>query len=891
MIRIFHSLRNGSNIIINNQIKSLPSSKGFRTLTTITNNIGTNNNINYNHSNNNISNNSSNNNNKNNNNNKFKLLNKNENFDKKEFFLTNTTINAKTIQVKAEDIREKLIENINEANKFLEIETEPINMEGLRSFKIIKIDSKFLKQTSKQNSNSKKILKLVIDNIEHNVLIEGNPTIKHLTTPSVLLEFGLINKLPTKPTTTMPSPINTSKQSKKLENYIAYDTESNRLPNSLLVNDFNYDKIILNQHSYAMDTDTISVQQILKQLCQQHSIGNELNEIDFKNCLEEYERELAIASPKTLISIKIEKDFYKRILNHLKDCFEEYEKKLALEKKKNNNILDSDNNNNNNNNYKELEEEVEMEEKKNQVDINLKRVADLSEPHKWYPEARRFKRHIILHVGPTNSGKTYNALKRLMESESGVYCGPLRLLAHEIYDKMVENGLDTSLMTGQLRINNPNSTHSSCTIEMVSTDKMVEVAVIDEFQLMSDITRGQSWTRAILGIPAVELHLCGDNTSIELVKRMCEITGDILTINNYERLSTLVVDETPITTLESIKKGDCLICFKKKDILFYKNFLEGQGLKCAIVYGSLPPTTRVKQAKLFNTDENIDVLIATDAIGMGLNLNIGRVIFLTLKKFDGESLRELYASEVKQIAGRAGRFGTKYPIGTVTTLTTKGLEKIRKDWESPNIISDRAGLFPTPEQIERFSQLPQCENLTFSQILSEFLENTNIDKHYFLSNFDEFISIAKITDLSPMSIKDKFIFAQCPIGNTKNESSVSHYSSYANNYSNDKKVHLLFDIDKIETAEQKFLKSRENKRFSEFLETLESFYRITDIYLWLSNYFPNHFVEVKKAIELSDIITSKISLVLEQQIQRKKKDIKFKKFSRPNKIKDKNNNK
>ncbi|KAM9949027.1 hypothetical protein ACTFIT_010229 [Dictyostelium discoideum] len=636
-----------------------------------------------------------------------------------------------------------------------------------------------------------------------------------------------------------------------------------------------------------MDTNSISIQQILKQICDENSIGTKLNEIDFKNCLEEFENELAIASPKTLISLKIEEIYQKKILGLLRSTFKEKEQEIKRNKNKNK-IENEENekvkvsdqekeekeNDEENDEYEEDEDEDDEEDEEDEK--NLKILSDLREPHKWYTEARKFKRNIILHVGPTNSGKTYNALKRLMESESGVYCGPLRLLAHEVYDKMNENGLDTSLMTGQLRINNPNSTHSSCTIEMVSTDKMVEVAVIDEFQLMSDTIRGQSWTRAILGIPAVELHLCGDNTAIELVKKICEITGDTLTINNYERLSTLVIDEEPIASMGDIKKGDCLICFKKKDIIFYKNYLEKQGLKCAVVYGSLPPTTRVQQAKLFNTDESVDVLIATDAIGMGLNLNIGRVIFLTLKKYDGEVDRELYASEVKQIAGRAGRFGTKYPVGSVTTFTRKDLAKIRKDWQSPNIISDRAGISPLSQQIEKFSLLPQCKNLKFSEVLTEFMENTNIDKHYFLGNFQEFITIAQITDFTTMSVKDKFLFSQCPLSNSKNEIPTSHYIKYALGYSKDRKVNLGFDIDKINNAEKRFNESPDDtKKFSEYLSTLESYYSVTDIYLWLSNYFPTHFIQVKNAIELSELISQRISLVLEQQIQKNKKNYKI----------------
>jgi hypothetical protein len=132
----------------------------------------------------------------------------------------------------------------------------------------------------------------------------------------------------------------------------------------------------------------------------------------------------------------------------------------------------------------------------------LSQTADLRHPHQWYPVARAMKRKIIFHAGPTNSGKTYNAIRALKDSWSGIYCGPLRLLALEVFESLNMDGVSTSLLTGQERREMPFAKHVSCTVEMVDVETLVDVAVIDEIQMIGDDSRGASWTRALLGIPA-----------------------------------------------------------------------------------------------------------------------------------------------------------------------------------------------------------------------------------------------------------------------------------------------------------------------------------------------------------------------------------------------------
>lgn len=525
---------------------------------------------------------------------------------------------------------------------------------------------------------------------------------------------------------------------------------------------------------------------------------------------------------------------------------------------------------------------------------------DLRRPHEWYPLARRMKRKIIMHVGPTNSGKTHSALEKLKLAKSGVYCAPLRLLAEQVFEKMNEDGVACNLVTGEKIIeldelgeedrrilseggdeamamlystkkilrdeisdgvdsrgddgDDIDSTskvsetfgeiskkvgksssgpvrHVSCTVEMSDVRREVDVALIDEYQLISDESRGWAWTRALLGIPAREIHLCGDTSGIDLVKSLLLPTGDEVAVHHYDRLSPLVVSRRPLLRplysfhsssssapksrrnrekhhhlynqhdwIRELRSGDAVIVFSRKAVFQHKKMIESAlGTRVSVVYGSLPPETRSLQAKKFNriegdeqnseNSENADfdspsnshaefdsehdlhskisspshmsssskvsleskkskssfssptsstqsskshsnspsnvgigsvngvgdnkILVATDAIGLGLNLNIRRIIFSSLRKFDGIEMRDLRAPEVRQIGGRAGRFGSLYPAGEVTCIHSRGIPFIQYAFNEPVVPHTKAGLFPTFEHIE-----------LFENALSQYILNT-----------------------------------------------------------------------------------------------------------------------------------------------------------------------
>lgn len=286
-------------------------------------------------------------------------------------------------------------------------------------------------------------------------------------------------------------------------------------------------------------------------------------------------------------------------------------------------------------------------------------------PKDFYPEARKIKRRFFLHLGDTNTGKTYNALQRLKQSGNGLYLAPLRILALENFERLNSEGVRCNLLTGEEEIRVDGASHSSCTVEKADIDRLYEVAIIDEVQLLADLQRGDAWTRAILGLRCPEIHLCGALSAKEQLIRMIGDCGDELEIREYSRLVPLKVERRNVRP-DDVQKGDALVAFSKRRVLELSRYFGGRGITNSVIYGDLPPEVRRMQYSAFVSGEN-QILISTDAIGMGVNLPIRRIVFTDIKKFDGEEVRFLSSQEVKQIAGRAGRIGI-YEVGYVACM-------------------------------------------------------------------------------------------------------------------------------------------------------------------------------------------------------------------------------
>lgn len=276
-------------------------------------------------------------------------------------------------------------------------------------------------------------------------------------------------------------------------------------------------------------------------------------------------------------------------------------------------------------------------------------------PKDEYVEARSIDRMIYIHLGDTNTGKTYNAVERLKTAHKGIYLAPLRILALENFEKLNNDGTICDLLTGEEQIIKVGSSHVSCTIEMVNLQEYYDIAVIDEIQMIKDPHRGIAWSKALLGLKCGELHICGASNAKKILEIIINDCGDKYTIKEYTRDIPLKVENIDFN-YNDIQEGDAIVVFSKKRVLEIAGRYSSIGIKTSIIYGDLPPQVRKIQYEQF-TNKVAKVLVTTDAIGMGVNLPIRRIIFMSIRKFDGEEVRELTSQEVKQVSGRAGRRG------------------------------------------------------------------------------------------------------------------------------------------------------------------------------------------------------------------------------------------
>ncbi len=335
-------------------------------------------------------------------------------------------------------------------------------------------------------------------------------------------------------------------------------------------------------------------------------------------------------------------------------------------------------------------------------------------PKDEYPEARAMRRHFVIHLGGTNTGKTYAGFQRLRRAPTGVYLAPLRLLALEAQETLLKAGVECGLTTGEEEDLREEDTHVAATAEKLDLKRRWDAAVIDECQMIADPQRGYAWTRAILGVLAEEVHLCAAPEARDILIRLIESCADSYEIEVHQRRTPLICMNRTVDP-QRVQPGDALITFSKVGVLSVAEDLRQHGKEPAIIYGALPYATRRRQMEGFLAGE-MEYVVSTDAIGMGLNLPIRRIIFLETEKFDGVERRELKPEEIRQIAGRAGRFGM-YPKGYVGAA--RDLEIIRAGLEAavPQIDHAVAGFsdlvlraeFDLLEVLTQWNQMPTVE--------------------------------------------------------------------------------------------------------------------------------------------------------------------------------------
>lgn len=510
------------------------------------------------------------------------------------------------------------------------------------------------------------------------------------------------------------------------------------------------------------------------------------------------------------------------------------------------------------------------------------KVADMRFPAEWYPQARSIQRTIHLHVGPTNSGKTYQALKRLEASKSGFYAGPLRLLAQEVYHRFTANGTTCSLVTGDdVKIPEVGvSPIVSNTVEMVNLGQTYDVGVIDEIQMIGDSRRGWAWTRAVLGARAKELHLCGEQRVVPLIRQIAALTGDKLEIHRYDRLNPLkVMDRSLRGDLKNLQKGDCLVAFSRLGIHALKADIEKvTGKRAAIVYGSLPAEIRTQQASLFNDPNNeYDYLVASDAIGMGLNLSCKRVIFETLVKRVPGGLVRLSVPEIKQIAGRAGRYrsaaqqgngnsaeddGTN--VGYVSSLEEVDLPYIHQAMaiEPPPITA--AGLFPPEPIFQNFAAyFPQSIPLEY--IIKRVIEVSQVHPLFFVCDPHGQLSNAEVIDtVSGLRFEDQMTFMAAPM-HTRDISSRGVACAFAQCVAEHSGGRLLDIPDlNLEVLEEPVSGNKE------YLHDLEILHKSVILYSWLSFRFGGVFTDRTLAAHVKELVEERMVRALTEFSANKK---------------------
>ncbi len=347
------------------------------------------------------------------------------------------------------------------------------------------------------------------------------------------------------------------------------------------------------------------------------------------------------------------------------------------------------------------------------------------------------KNKITAVLGPTNTGKTYLAIETMLSFDSGMIGFPLRLLAREVYDKIIKkiNPSKVALITGEEKIIPVNAKYYLCTVESMPIDKNLEFVAIDEVQMCADHERGHIFTDRLLNLRGEKLTmLMGSSTIKNIIINLNEDTEFI----NKERLSKLSYKGHK--KISRIDRKTAIIAFSSEEVYAIAELVRRQKGGAAIVMGSLSPKTRNAQVELYQSGD-VDFLVATDAIGMGINMDLENVYFSNLKKFDGKKLRRLNLSEIGQIAGRAGRYLNDGNFGItgdckeinaeeVELLESHKFEEIKTlIWRNSNLnFNNASSLIKSLDEKPNRGWLKRVNECEDEKVLKYFLKNLSTHK-------------------------------------------------------------------------------------------------------------------------------------------------------------------
>lgn len=327
------------------------------------------------------------------------------------------------------------------------------------------------------------------------------------------------------------------------------------------------------------------------------------------------------------------------------------------------------------------------------------------------PQRAAQPEEIVAHVGPTNSGKSFDALQALAERGAGTYAAPLRMLAQEAYLSLCDLiGADkVGLRTGEERIN-PDAPVLCCTTEVAPMQG--DLLVVDEAHWAAEEARGWAWTSLLAAAEYRSLRIISSNDALPLLHR---IFGQDLQVRHHQRLGDLSWAGT--IDISDLRRGDVVVAFSRRSVLHLGGMLASQRgqEKVAVLYGAMPADSRRDQLQRLR-DGRAEICVCTDVIGHGLNLPVSRIVFAETAKFDGNERRSLLPWEVAQIAGRAGRYGLA-GSGEVGILSGS-------PWYRPSPTTAQTGMAPSvlvSEGVRGFSFIdyawvrPRLEDLQVSQ--------------------------------------------------------------------------------------------------------------------------------------------------------------------------------
>ena len=361
---------------------------------------------------------------------------------------------------------------------------------------------------------------------------------------------------------------------------------------------------------------------------------------------------------------------------------------------------------------------------------------------------------IIALLGPTNTGKTYVAIEKMLEYESGIFGLPLRLLAREVYDKCVRKiGIEkVALITGEEKIIPATSSYFICTVESMPKDKLVDFVAIDEIQMCGDRERGHIFTDRLLNFRGQKITMFLGSQVVENIIK--NLVGKV-EIEKKERFSKLSYNG--YKKVSRLDRKVAIIAFSVEEVYALAELVRRQKGGAAVIMGSLSPKTRNSQVELYQSGD-VDYLIATDAIGMGLNMDINEIYFSNFKKFDGKKTRRLNLVEISQIAGRAGRYKNDGFFGTTgdcENINPDEVEKLENHTlpETKIIYWRNSDLdFKTPEKLitslelkPTDSNLIRCHDSLDESVLRYFLKKGG-DNNLYSKNLELLWECCQIPD-------------------------------------------------------------------------------------------------------------------------------------------------